>query len=118
MTAPATQVGRAQVVEAAGMDSDIDADYAARLLEAGSFFRLDLSGAPRSGCRVLGGARTERRCRAAPGGSRPTVELHRDPDGVRTELYPSMRTANDVLDSCRIVRSQPSERRHSRVKAK
>ena len=46
MTAPATQAGRAQVVEAAGMDSDIDADYAARLLEAGSFFRVDLSGAP------------------------------------------------------------------------
>lgn len=46
MTAPATQAGRAQLVEAAGMDSDIDADYAARILEPGSFFWLDLSGVP------------------------------------------------------------------------
>jgi Mg2+ and Co2+ transporter CorA len=46
MTSPLAQAGRVQLVEAAGSDSDIDADYAARLLEAGSFFWLDLSGVP------------------------------------------------------------------------
>ena len=40
------QAGRAQLVESAGVDSDIDADYAAQLLEGGSFFWLDLSGVP------------------------------------------------------------------------
>jgi magnesium transporter len=39
-------VGRAQLVEAAGVDSDIDAEFTGRLLEAGSFFWLDLSGIP------------------------------------------------------------------------
>jgi hypothetical protein len=48
MTIPPVQAGRAQLVEAAGVDSDINADYAARLLEAGAFFWLDLSGVPQS----------------------------------------------------------------------
>ena len=46
MTIPPVQAGRAQLVEAAGVDSDINADFAARLLEAGAFFWLDLSGVP------------------------------------------------------------------------
>ncbi len=46
MTTPVPQAGRAQLVEAAGVDSDIGADYVARLREAGSFFWLDLSGVP------------------------------------------------------------------------
>ena len=46
MTIPPVQAGRAQLVEAAGVDSDINADFAALLLEAGAFFWLDLSGVP------------------------------------------------------------------------
>jgi Mg2+ and Co2+ transporter CorA len=46
MTKGGVQAGRAQLVEAAGVDSDVDADFAARLLEVGSFFWLDLSGVP------------------------------------------------------------------------
>jgi hypothetical protein len=49
MTMPDARAGRAVLVESAGVDSDIDAEYAARLRKAGSFFWLDLSEVPRSG---------------------------------------------------------------------
>lgn len=41
-----TQSGRAQLVEAAGTDSDIGPEYAAGLLQAGYFFWIDLAGIP------------------------------------------------------------------------
>jgi Mg2+ and Co2+ transporter CorA len=44
MTTPAAQAGRPQLVEASGAGAGIDAEYAARLKQAGSFFWLDLSG--------------------------------------------------------------------------
>jgi len=44
MSTPAPQPGRPQLVEAAGVDSGIDAGYAAQLRKAGSFFWLDLAG--------------------------------------------------------------------------
>ena len=46
MTMPDAQAGRALLVESAGVDSDIDAEFAARLRKAGSFFWLDLSEVP------------------------------------------------------------------------
>jgi magnesium transporter len=46
MSAPSGEVGRPQVVEAAGADSGIDAADAAQLQRAGSFFWLDLDGVP------------------------------------------------------------------------
>lgn len=45
-TTPEMRPGRALLVEATGVDSEIDADYAARLRKAGSFFWLDLAGVP------------------------------------------------------------------------
>jgi Mg2+ and Co2+ transporter CorA len=46
MTMPDARAGRALLVESAGVDSDIDAEFAARLRKAGSFFWLDLSEVP------------------------------------------------------------------------
>jgi len=46
MSTPAMPAGRPRLVEAAGLDSGIDAEYAAQLRAGGSFFWLDLSGIP------------------------------------------------------------------------
>jgi Mg2+ and Co2+ transporter CorA len=46
MTKQGAQTGRAEIVEAAGVDSDINPQYAAGLLKGGSFFWLDLSDLP------------------------------------------------------------------------
>ncbi len=46
MTTPAEKPGRPQLVQAAGADAGVDAEYAAGLLGAGSFFWLDLFGVP------------------------------------------------------------------------
>jgi magnesium transporter len=46
MSTPANRAGRPQLIEAAGVDSGINANHAAQLLKAGSFFWLDLAGVP------------------------------------------------------------------------
>ena len=46
MTTPADKAGKRQLLEAAGAGTGIDAEYAARLRRAGSFFWLDLFGVP------------------------------------------------------------------------